>query len=373
MIKKILVAALVLFTISCEKENDSFLIKGKIDSFYSGRKIKLVKLDRIKTVTIDSTIITNGKLELKGSVESPDLYYIFIDNYKGSFPLIVENETMNIEFNKDTIANSIVTGSKENDIFKIYQDFAKPLRDQNAKLNQQFRVAQANNDMQTMQQIRAKYDSLVKVNNDKSIENIKKYNNAAISAVMLEDFLNAKVVTAKEAEEIYNTFTQDVKNTRSGKEIKRIVDATIATEIGSVAPEFSGTTPEGKTIALNDIRGKVTIVDFWASWCGPCRKENPNVVKVYNKYHEKGLEIIGISLDGNKRQNNPKEAWLKAIETDSLDWHHVSNLQYFNDPIAKLYNINAIPATFILDENGKIVAKNLRGPALEQKISELLD
>lgn len=111
--------------------------------------------------------------------------------------------------------------------------------------------------------------------------------------------------------------------------------------------------------------GKVTIVDFWAAWCKPCRAENPNVVKVYNKYKDQGLSILGVSLDRSE------EAWKKAIEEDGLTWNHVSNVQYF-DEIAALYNVNAIPATFILDENGVIVAKNLRGEALEEKIGELL-
>lgn len=373
MFRKFIFAVLALIIVSCEKENEGFIINGEIDSFYSGRKIKLVKMSSSETKTIDSTIITNGKAELKGSVDSPDLHYIFIDNYKGAFPLIVENESFYVKIDKDTLAHSIVTGSKENDIFKIFQDFAKPLRDQNMALQKQFREAQTKKDMQTMQQIRKQYDSLVKLNNDFSIKKIKEYNDAATSAIMLEDYLNAKVVAVAEANTIYNGFTDNVKETRSGKEIKRIIDASLATEIGSKAPEFSGPTPEGETVALKDILGKITIVDFWAAWCGPCRKENPNVVKVYNQYHDKGLEIIGISLDGSSRQNNPKDAWVTAIEKDSLNWHHVSSLQYFNDPIAKLYNINSIPATFILDQNGVIIAKNLRGPALEQKISELLD
>ncbi len=120
-------------------------------------------------------------------------------------------------------------------------------------------------------------------------------------------------------------------------------------------------------MALNDIKGKATLIDFWAAWCRPCRAENPNVVRVYNKYHDKGLSIIGVSLD------KTAEAWKKAIEEDKLDWHHVSNVAYFNDAIAKQYNVDAIPATFLLDENGVIVAKNLRGPALEARISELLN
>ena len=169
MIRKFLIITIALVVISCEKENESFVINGKIDSFYSGRKIKLVKMNPSKTETIDSTIITNGRLELKGVVESPDLFYILIDNYKGALPLIVENQDINIEFNKDTIAHSIIAGSKENDIFKIFQDYAKPLRDQNAILGKQFREAQAENDMETMQKIRMQYDSLVKLNNDFSI------------------------------------------------------------------------------------------------------------------------------------------------------------------------------------------------------------
>ena len=115
------------------------------------------------------------------------------------------------------------------------------------------------------------------------------------------------------------------------------------------------------------------MIDFWAAWCGPCRRENPNIVQVYNKYHEKGLEIIGVSLDGRMGQGDPKAAWVKAIEDDNLSWHQISNLNYFEGPIAKMYNIQSIPASFILDAEGRIVAKNLRGPALEQKMAELLD
>ncbi|WP_339755901.1 TlpA disulfide reductase family protein, partial [uncultured Winogradskyella sp.] len=126
-------------------------------------------------------------------------------------------------------------------------------------------------------------------------------------------------------------------------------------------------------VSLNELRGKVTIIDFWAAWCGPCRKENPNVVRIYEKYHDQGLEIIGVSLDGHSRQQNPKKAWLDAIEKDKLTWNHVSNLKYFNDPVAQLYNISSIPATYILDSTGIIVDKNLRGRALENRIKELLE
>jgi peroxiredoxin len=164
---------------------------------------------------------------------------------------------------------------------------------------------------------------------------------------------------------LYEALTPEIKATTAAKKIKDKLDKSVATSIGSRAPNFSAPTPSGEELALNDVLGKATILDFWAAWCRPCRAENPNVVKVYEKYKEKGLSILGVSLD------RKAEDWKKAIEDDGLVWNHVSNVQYF-DEIARLYNVDAIPATFILDENGIIVAKNLRGPALEKKIAEML-
>ncbi|MDC3326547.1 TlpA family protein disulfide reductase, partial [Flavobacteriaceae bacterium] len=143
--------------------------------------------------------------------------------------------------------------------------------------------------------------------------------------------------------------------------------------IGRRAPNFKSLDPNGKMLSLDEVKGKVTIIDFWAAWCGPCRRENPNLVSIYQKYHDKGLEIIGVSLDGRNNQSNPKQQWVKAIENDNLTWHQVSSLMYFRDPVAELYNISSIPATFVLNEDGIILAKKLRGKALENKISELLD
>ncbi|MGI9570729.1 MAG: peroxiredoxin family protein, partial [Desulfobulbia bacterium] len=160
-------------------------------------------------------------------------------------------------------------------------------------------------------------------------------------------------------------------NQNIGKKVQGYIvqrEAVANVDIGKIAPDFSAPMPDGKALALNDIKGKATIIDFWASWCGPCRRENPNVVRVYEKYHDKGLEIISVSLD----KPNQKQRWLDAIKKDRLNWHHVSNLNYFNDPVARLYNVNAIPATFILDEDGRIVAKKLRGQALEDQISSML-
>jgi peroxiredoxin len=136
--------------------------------------------------------------------------------------------------------------------------------------------------------------------------------------------------------------------------------------IGSPAPDFTQNSPEGRPISLSSLRGKVVLIDFWASWCRPCRMENPNVVKVYNTYRPKGFEILGVSLDRSK------EAWLDAIKQDGLTWKHVSDLAFWNNAVAQQYGVSAIPYTVLVDRDGKVLAKNLRGSALEAKLAEVL-
>jgi len=136
--------------------------------------------------------------------------------------------------------------------------------------------------------------------------------------------------------------------------------------VGGMAPEITLTDTSGNTVPLSSLRGKYVLIDFWASWCGPCRQENPNVVRMYNKFKDKGFTIYSVSLD------QAKENWLRAIRNDHLTWTHVSDLKFWQSAAAQLYGVNAIPATFLLDKDGKIIAKNLRGAELEQKLDEIL-
>ena len=198
---------------------------------------------------------------------------------------------------------------------------------------------------------------------------------------VLTTLINSRDVDFNRVVNLYEGIDDKLKNSEEGVRMKSTLDrmklvfeAEKATAIGEIAPDFSAPNPDGKIISLKDVvaKGKITIIDFWAAWCGPCRRENPNVVKVYNTYHDKGLEIIGVGLDGRRGQRNPKEAWVKAIEDDKLTWNQVSNLRYF-DEIARTYNVNSIPRMFVLDSEGKIIAKNLRGVELENKIAELLN
>jgi peroxiredoxin len=146
-----------------------------------------------------------------------------------------------------------------------------------------------------------------------------------------------------------------------------------ATHIGKKAPNFSAPNPNGKIIELNSIKGKATLIHFWSSWYKASRRENERLVELYEKYHDKGLEMIGVSLDGNPNQKDPKTDWKQAIKDDKLIWNQISNLNYFNDTISKAYNIRSIPTSFLLDNEGVIVGKNLNGTSLEDKLKEVLE
>lgn len=148
-------------------------------------------------------------------------------------------------------------------------------------------------------------------------------------------------------------------------QLESIVKSTQSFLPGAEAPDFTMETPDGKMLSLKDLRGKVVLIDFWASWCGPCRRENPNVVKAYQKYHPKGFDVLGVSLDKDRKR------WLDAIEKDGLIWHHVSDLKGWSNAAAQLYGVSSIPHTVLVDRDGKIIARNLRGPALEQKLEEI--
>ena len=158
---------------------------------------------------------------------------------------------------------------------------------------------------------------------------------------------------------------QDMPNSRYVNDFAQGLDKMRGTTIGQLAPEIALPNPQGEVKKLSDLRGNIVMIDFWAAWCGPCRRENPNVVRLYDKYKDKGFEIYGVSLDRSK------EDWVKAIEKDGLTWTQVSDLNYFNSEAARTYGIDAIPATILLDKEGKIIARNLRGQALEDKLAEL--
>lgn len=366
--------ALLLF--SCNQEPDGFTVNGELrGEFEEGTQVFLKKIgDDNQPVEVDTALLAEGKFQFKGISATPELHYIFIDKVPGYSAVVLENGKIDFSAQKDSLGFSEVKGTVQNDFFTDFLKKSRELSQQAQAIQKDMQAASGSGQEASISALRDEMQELQEEYKGFEAAYIKDHPNALISALLLDRAVSTKSIEIEEIQKLYDAMSQEIKDSKPGKRVaenienlKKSEEAEKNTDIGATAPNFSGPNPDGEIIALNDIKGKVTLVDFWAAWCRPCRAENPNVVNVYNKYHDKGLNVVGVSLD------RTADAWKKAIADDGLEWNHISNIAYFDDEIAKLYNVEAIPAAFLLDENGVIVAKNLRGPALEEKVAELLN
>lgn len=368
--KYILLVFLYSILASCQNSYDGYAITGNVKDIENGKMIYVSQIDaNTQPKIIDSVTIENGEFSLDlTNVDTPNLSFLTIPGYNGNVMFISENETINFEIYKDSLQDSKVSGGKENQIFTQYLDHFKELNQRMMQLRRELsQQLSTTRDSATIMHLQQEEEEirLKDLNFKKTL--IKENPDAFVSVLALTDMMSIGA-PASEVREHYEMLSPELQETSFGTNLKTSLDKRSATEIGSKAPQFSGPNPEGQELALKDLMGKVTLIDFWAAWCKPCREENPNIVRVYNKYRDQGFNVVGISLD----REDQRGRWLQAIEDDNLDWPQISHLQYWNEPIAQLYGIRAIPAAFILDENGVIVARDVRGPELEKKVQELL-
>ncbi len=369
MKKTVFALSITVLFIACNIEKNGYALKAIVDGeVEDSTKVYLRTTDSLnQLIEIDTTQVTEGSFEFEGNQEIPQLHYIFVDGLMGNVPVILENGSISVKFQKDSLSFAKVSGTLQNDFFMDFMESSRSFMEMGRSFNDDMRKAAAERDTAMIESLREESLELQEKIRNFNIDFIKENPDALVSALILENLMRTRVLQTKEVDSLFQNFTPEIKATKPGKNLEKQLERTKATDIGEVAPDFSGPTPNGNVLALNEVKGKVTLIDFWAAWCRPCRVENPNIVNVYNKYKDKGLNIVGVSLDAREDQ------WKQAIAQDGLEWHHVSHLKRFQDPVAQLYNVNAIPAAFLLDENGVIVAKNLRGPALEKKVAELLN
>ncbi|MEM6894758.1 MAG: TlpA disulfide reductase family protein [Bacteroidota bacterium] len=356
---------------SCAGKADGYSVDAKVEGeLDNGTKVFLKTTDSLnQLVDVDTTTVENGVFSFEGVQEQPKLHYLMLEDSRGNLPFFLENGKISIKFQKDSMNYARIKGTPQNDIFMDFLGESRRMGERARSMQQDMRVASQKQpqDTVTMMALREEYMELQEDVKTYNVDFAKNNPDALISVLIMGNLLMSKALPTSEIQEMFDALTPEMKATEPANKLKEQLDKLKTTEVGSAAPEFSAPNPEGEMLALSDIKGKLTLVDFWAAWCRPCRAENPNIVSVYNKFHDKGFNVIGVSLDTRA------DDWTNAIAKDGLEWNHISNLKRFQDPIAQLYNVNAIPAAFLIDENGVIVAKNLRGSALEKKVSEFLN
>lgn len=370
--KKILLLLLVTISfVACKKVGkDEFVIEGKADGIANGVAVYLQKQDSTGLVQVDTVKVKDGKFKFEGKFKEPGIHFIELDKMPGKAVLVLESGEITIKIRKDTVAKSIVGGTYSNEQLTDYSKESQKIQTKMMAFQKanmaKYQAAQAKQDTVTINTLMKENSVFQKEFEKISMDHMEKKPKSYLSLLFLEQFMSQPNADQTKLKKIFENLDSTLKATKEAKKIKKSIDALTSTKVGSLAPSFSAPDVNGKMVSLKESLGKITIVDFWASWCGPCRQENPNIVALYKEFHAKGLNIIGVSLD--------KEAdkWKEAIAKDGLTWTEVSNLKFWQDPIAMQYNVKSIPATFLLDASGKIIAQDLRGEELKAKVTSLL-
>ena len=345
-------------TLAACNAQSGYKVTGTVEGMPDGKAI-IATVNGSSLDTLAKADVKNGSFEFTGNVSEPTGAYIMVIGQRGAIPFMLENANITVNAGQ---AGLTVTGSEGQKIYDQFMAINTTTQQEAMKLQQEYQAA--NGDQAKIQAIQEAYAKLMTDAQAKETELIKANPDSYVSTFVIVSSMGQ--MEYEQLKERYNLLGEKAKASAQGKAIAAQIAKLESTAIGQIAPNFTITTPEGESISLYDIKGKVKLIDFWASWCGPCRGENPHVVEIYKEYHPKGLEIFGVSLDNNK------EAWVKAIADDGLVWKHGSDLKGWQSAPAQLYSVSGIPHTVLLDENNKIIAKNLRGDELKQKIAELL-
>ena len=345
-------------TLAACNAQSGYKVTGTVEGMPDGKAI-IATVNGSSLDTLAKADVKNGSFEFTGNVSEPTGAYIMVIGQRGAIPFMLENANITVNAGQ---AGLTVTGSEGQKIYDQFMAINTTTQQEAMKLQQEYQAA--NGDQAKMQAVQEAYAKLMTDAQAKETELIKANPDSYVSTFVIVSGMGQ--MEYEQLKERYNLLGEKAKASAQGKAIAAQIAKLESTAIGQIAPNFTITTPEGESISLYDIKGKVKLIDFWASWCGPCRGENPHVVEIYKEYHPKGLEIFGVSLDNNK------EAWVTAIADDGLVWKHGSDLKGWQSAPAQLYSVSGIPHTVLLDENNKIIAKNLRGDELKQKIAELL-
>ena len=350
---------------ACSESKKTPTITGTLNNVKGNKILMLEHLSTTAIKKLDSAKVnSDGSFAFTYPIENTGFYRISAGNQNFFNLILTPDDKAVIAADADNMGWTYeVTGSEESKKLKQLNNHLSGIFKTSDSLNQKIRMHQQRGDyanyaaaLQFQQQLNQKQFILIKQFIDQNLPSL-----ATLAAVKKLDPDKDFAYYDK----VEKALGETLPNSDYYLQLKEQVDELRKLAIGSPAPDINLPTPDGNTLALTSLKGKVVLVDFWASWCKPCRAENPNVKKAYNKYKDKGFEILGVSLDKQKK------AWVNAIEKDGLPWKHISDLAAWQSSVVPLYSIKGIPLTYLIDRDGTIIAKNLRGEALHQKLAEI--
>jgi peroxiredoxin len=364
MKKIVIIFAVAAILLSCTgKKGNQYNITGVV----KGTKAEMVylqKMDSTGWVTMDSAAVKNGEFEFKGKVDSPDRWNLTIKGKEMAFPFFLENSDIRLVVHADSTGLLEVTGSANQDLFRKFNENNDSIQKLINAMDPMYAKADSLKDTATMKKLDGQFSAY-----DKEMKKLivdLANNHPASPAGPWLIMRNSYRFELPELDSLLGVFDTTLSHSFYYKAVAKRVDILKRVQIGQPAINFTMNDTIGKPVTLSSLKGNILLVDFWASWCGPCRAENPNVVKAYAGFHKKGFDVLGVSFD------RKKEKWEKAIKDDKLTWTHVSDLLYWGNAAGKLYGISSIPSNVLLDKDQKIIGRNLRGDALIAKLTELL-
>ncbi len=364
-----LILSIVFFS-SCSQNTDTEQIREvelRLNADLSNSteiELYLFRQNYLEQPELIDSINTNSNKSISLSVNPQDLFLLQAKNQQLQTLLFLDADEVTVNVKDDSIE---IKGGEQNYYLNDYLEKTKYFQSQLEEIRLEFEQNSLNENPQQIMQIRQKYADIQKQNISYIREFASSKSESLLSVWFLFDLQQQRLISSEEFMDWLNTKSKNVKQSTIASKAFELSAKLKKSKIGSAIENFKGPQPDGSEIELYDHLGKITLIDFWAAWCKPCRLENPNIVGVYQDYRDKGFTVVGVSLDTSKSR------WTKAIADDKLDWIQISHLQRFRGPIARSFNITSIPSSLLVDENGVIIAKDLRGYELRQKISDLLD